>query len=224
MRIDIITIFPDFFKSPFSHSIVKIAQEKNKVEINIHDLRSYSTNKQKSIDDYQFGGGSGMVMNIQPIDDCISQLESERKYDEIIYLTPDALTLNQGTSNKLSLSKNLIILCGHYKGIDQRIRDNLITMEISIGDYVLTGGELAAAVLTDSIIRLIPGVISDETSALSDSFQDNLLSHPVYTRPSDYKGWEVPKILLSGNQKLIEQWREDQSLEKTKKIRPDLLK
>ncbi|MDG1718326.1 MAG: tRNA (guanosine(37)-N1)-methyltransferase TrmD [Flavobacteriales bacterium] len=224
MRIDIITIFPDFFKSPFSHSIVKIAQEKNKVEINIHDLRSYSTNKQKSIDDYQFGGGSGMVMNIQPIDDCISQLESERKYDEIIYLTPDALTLNQETSNKLSLSKNLIILCGHYKGIDQRIRDNLITMEISIGDYVLTGGELAAAVLTDSIIRLIPGVISDETSALSDSFQDNLLSHPVYTRPSDYKGWEVPKILLSGNQKLIEQWREDQSLEKTKKIRPDLLK
>ena len=224
MRIDIITIFPDFFKSPFSHSIVKIAQEKNIVEINIHDLRSYSTNKQKSIDDYQFGGGSGMVMNIQPIDDCISQLESERKYDEIIYLTPDALTLNQGTSNKLSLSKNLIILCGHYKGIDQRIRDNIITMEISIGDYVLTGGELAAAVLTDSIIRLIPGVISDETSALSDSFQDNLLSHPVYTRPSDYKGWEVPKILLSGNQKLIEQWREDQSLEKTKKIRPDLLK
>ena len=224
MRIDIITIFPDFFKSPFSHSIVKIAQEKNIVEINIHDLRSYSTNKQKSIDDYQFGGGSGMVMNIQPIDDCISQLESERKYDEIIYLTPDALTLNQGTSNKLSLSKNLIILCGHYKGIDQRIRDNLITMEISIGDYVLTGGELAAAVLTDSIIRLIPGVISDETSALSDSFQDNLLSHPVYTRPSDYKGWKVPKILLSGNQKLIEQWREDQSLEKTKKIRPDLLK
>ena len=224
MRIDIITIFPDFFKSPFSHSIVKIAQEKNIVEINIHDLRSYSTNKQKSIDDYQFGGGSGMVMNIQPIDDCISQLESERKYDEIIYLTPDALTLNQETSNKLSLSKNLIILCGHYKGIDQRIRDNLITMEISIGDYVLTGGELAAAVLTDSIIRLIPGVISDETSALSDSFQDNLLSHPVYTRPSDYKGWKVPKILLSGNQKLIEQWREDQSLEKTKKIRPDLLK
>ena len=165
-----------------------------------------------------------MVMNIQPIDDCISKLESERKYDEIIYLTPDAPTLTQGTSNKLSSSKNLIILCGHYKGIDQRIRDYLITMEISIGDYVLTGGELAAAVLTDSIIRLIPGVISDETSALSDSFQDNLLSYPIYTRPSDYKGWEVPEILLSGNQKLIEQWREDKSLEKTKKIRPDLLK
>ena len=222
MRIDIITIFPDFFKSPFSHSIVKIAQEKNKVEINIHDLRSYSTNKQKSIDDYQFGGGSGMVMNIQPIDDCISQLESERKYDEIIYLTPDALTLNQETSNKLSLSKNLIILCGHYKGIDQRIRDNLITMEISIGDYVLTGGELAAAVLTDSIIRLIPGVISDETSALSDSFQDNLLSHPVYTRPSDYKGWEVPEVLLSGNEKLITQWREQEAIKRTEEKRPDL--
>ena len=224
MRIDIITIFPDFFKGPFSHSIVKIAQEKNKVEINIHDLRSYSKNKQKSVDDYQFGGGSGMVMNIQPIDDCISKLESERKYDEIIYLTPDAPTLNQGTCNKLSSSENIIILCGHYKGIDQRIRDYLITMEISIGDYVLTGGELAAAVLTDSIIRLIPGVISDETSALSDSFQDNLLSYPIYTRPSDYKGWEVPEILLSGNQKLIEQWREDKSLERTKKIRPDLLK
>ena len=224
MRIDIITIFPDFFKGPFSHSIVKIAQEKNKVEINIHDLRSYSKNKQKSVDDYQFGGGSGMVMNIQPIDDCISKLESERKYDEIIYLTPDAPTLNQGTCNKLSSSENIIILCGHYKGIDQRIRDYLITMDISIGDYVLTGGELAAAVLTDSIIRLIPGVISDETSALSDSFQDNLLSYPIYTRPSDYKGWEVPEILLSGNQKLIEQWREDKSLERTKKIRPDLLK
>ena len=224
MRIDIITIFPDFFKGPFSHSIVKIAQEKNKVEINIHDLRSYSKNKQKSIDDYQFGGGPGMVMNIQPIDDCITKLESERKYDEIIYLTPDALTLNQSTSNKLSSSKNLIILCGHYKGIDQRVRDNLITMEISIGDYVLTGGELAAAVLTDSIIRLIPGVIPDETSALSDSFQDNLLSYPVYTRPSNYRGWEVPEILLSGNQKLIEQWRDDKSLENTKKIRPDLLK
>ena len=224
MRIDIITIFPDFFKGPFSHSIVKIAQEKNKVEINIHDLRSYSKNKQKSVDDYQFGGGPGMVMNIQPIDDCISKLESERKYDEIIYLTPDGPTLNQATSNKLSSSKNLMILCGHYKGIDQRIRDYLITMEISIGDYVLTGGELAAAVLTDSIIRLIPGVISDETSALSDSFQDNLLSYPIYTRPSNYRGWEVPEILLSGNQKLIEQWREDKSLERTKKIRPDLLK
>ena len=224
MRIDIITIFPNFFEGPFSHSILKRAIENNLVEIHIHDLRPYSTNKQKSVDDYQFGGGSGMVMNIQPIDDCISKLKSEREYDEIIYLTPDSSTLNQETCNKLSSSENLIILCGHYKGIDQRIRDHLITMEISIGDYVLTGGELAAAVLTDSIVRLIPGVISDETSALSDSFQDNLLSHPIYTRPSDYKGWEVPEILLSGNQKLIEQWREEKSLEKTKNIRPDLLK
>jgi len=224
MRIDIITIFPNFFEGPFSHSILKRAIENNLVEIHIHDLRPYSTNRQKSVDDYQFGGGSGMVMNIQPIDDCISKLKSEREYDEIIYLTPDSTTLNQEISNKLSSSENLIILCGHYKGIDQRIRDHLITMEISIGDYVLTGGELAAAVLTDSIVRLIPGVISDETSALSDSFQDNLLAHPIYTRPSDYKGWEVPAILLSGNQKLIEQWREEKSLEKTKSIRPDLLK
>jgi len=224
MRIDIITIFPDFFESPFSHSILKRSQEKKIVEINIHDLRSYSTNKQKSVDDYQFGGGSGMVMNIQPIDDCISKLKSEREYDEIIYLTPDSTTLNQETSNKLSSSENLIILCGHYKGIDQRIRDHLITMEISIGDYVLTGGELAAAVLTDSIVRLIPGVISDETSALSDSFQDNLLSHPIYTRPSNYKGWKVPNVLTSGNQKLIDEWREKKSIERSKRIRPDLLK
>jgi len=224
MRIDIITIFPNFFEGPFSHSILKRAIENNLVEIHIHDLRPYSSNKQKSVDDYQFGGGSGMVMNIQPIDNCISKLKSEREYDEVIYLTPDSTTLNQETSNKLSSSENLIILCGHYKGIDQRIRDHLITMEISIGDYVLTGGELAAAVLTDSIVRLIPGVISDETSALSDSFQDNLISYPIYTRPSDYKGWEVPEILLSGNQKLIEQWREEKSLEKTKNIRPDLLK
>ena len=224
MRIDIITIFPNFFEGPFSHSILKRSIENNLAEIHIHDLRPYSTNKQKSVDDYQFGGGSGMVMNIQPIDDCISKLKSEREYDEIIYLTPDSSTLNQETCNKLSSSENLIILCGHYKGIDQRIRDHLITMEISIGDYVLTGGELAAAVLTDSIVRLIPGVISDETAALSDSFQDNLLSHPIYTRPSDYKGWEVPEILLSGNQKLIEQWREEKSLEKMKNIRPDLLK
>ena len=224
MRIDIITIFPNFFEGHFSHSILKRAIKNNLVEIHIHDLRPYSTNNQKSVDDYQFGGGPGMVMTIQPIDDCISKLKSERKYDEVIYLTPDSPTLNQGTSNKLSSSKNLIILCGHYKGIDQRIRDHLITMEISIGDYVLTGGELAAAVLTDSIVRLIPGVISDETSALSDSFQDNLLAHPIYTRPSNYKGWEVPDIILSGNQKLIEQWREEKSLEKTRNIRPDLLK
>ena len=223
MRIDIITIFPDFFSGPFSHSILKRAQENNFVEIHIHDLRPYSTNKQKSVDDYQFGGGAGMVMNIQPIDDCISKLKSERDYDEIIYLTPDSQTLKQETCNELSSAKNLVLLCGHYKGIDQRIREKLITMEISIGDYVLTGGELAAAVLTDSIVRLIPGAISDETSALTDSFQDNLLSHPIYTRPSEYKGWKVPEVLLSGNPKLIEKWREEKAIEKTKNTRPDLL-
>jgi len=224
MRIDIISIFPDFFEGPFSHSILKRAQEKKLVEIHIHDLRPHSTNKQKSVDDYQYGGGSGMVMNIQPIDDCICKLKEEREYDEIIYLTPDSPTLTQNTCNNLSSSKNLIMLCGHYKGIDQRIRDQFITMEVSIGDYVLTGGELAAAVLTDSIVRLIPGAISDETSALSDSFQDGLLSHPIYTRPSEYKGWKVPEILLNGNPKLIEKWREEKALEKTRNIRPDLLK
>ena len=224
MRIDIISIFPDFFEGPFSHSILKRAQEKKLVEIHIHDLRPHSTNKQKSVDDYQYGGGSGMVMNIQPIDDCISRLKEEREYDEIIYLTPDSPTLTQNTCNNLSSSKNLIMLCGHYKGIDQRIRDQFITMEVSIGDYVLTGGELAAAVLTDSIVRLIPGAISDETSALSDSFQDGLLSHPIYTRPYEYKGWKVPEILISGNPKLIEKWREEKALEKTRNIRPDLLK
>ena len=224
MRIDIITIFPEYFTGPFSHSILKRAKENNLVNIHIHDLRRYSKNKQKSVDDYQFGGGAGMVMNIQPIDDCISELKSKRKYDQVIYLAPDAKTLNQETCNSLSISKNLILLCGHYKGIDQRVRDHLITMEISIGDYVLTGGELAATVLTDSIVRLIPGAISDETSALSDSFQDNLLSPPIYTRPYEYNGWKVPEVLLSGNQKLIEQWREDKSIERTKNIRPDLLK
>ena len=224
MRIDIITIFPEYFTSPFSHSILKRAQENNLIEIKIHNLRDYSKNKQKSVDDYQFGGGAGMVLNIEPIDLCINDLKSKRNYDEIIYLTPDAKNLNQEKCNFLSTLKNIIILCGHYKGIDHRVRDNLITMEISIGDYVLTGGELAAAVLTDSISRLIPGVISDETSALTDSFQDNLLSHPIYTRPSDYNGWKVPKVLLSGNQKLIEKWREDKSMERTKRIRPDLLK
>ena len=224
MRIDIITIFPEYFKGPFSNSILKRAQENNLIDIHIHDLRRYSKNKQKSIDDYQFGGGAGMVMNIQPIDDCISELKSKRKYDEIIYLTPDAKSLNQETCNTLSNLNNIILLCGHYKGIDQRVRDHLITIEISIGDFVLTGGELAAAVLTDSIVRLIPGVISDGTSALTDSFQDNLLSHPIYTRPKIYKGWKVPEVLLSGNKKLIEHWREDKSLERTKNIRPDLLK
>ena len=224
MRIDIITIFPKFFESPFSHSILKRSQENGLVDIHIHDLRLHSKNKQKSVDDYQFGGGAGMVMNIQPIHDCITLLNSERNYDEIIYVTPDAKKLEQSTSNHLSTLKNVMILCGHYKGIDQRIRDHLISMEISIGDYVITGGELAAAVLVDSIIRLIPGVLSDETSALSDSFQDNLLSYPIYTRPSDYKGWKVPQVLLSGNQKKIEDWRDRQSIKKTKDIRPDLLK
>ena len=224
MRIDIITIFPDYFDGPFSHSIIKRAQENKLVEILIHDLRPHSTNKQKSVDDYQFGGGSGMVMNIQPIDNCISKLKAERNYNEVIYLTPDSQNLTQKTCNSLSSSKNLILLCGHYKGIDQRVRDHLITKEISIGDYVLTGGELAAAVLTDAIVRLIPGVLSDETSALSDSFQDNLLSHPIYTRPSEYKGWRVPEVLLSGNPKIIEKWREEKSLEITNNIRPDLLK
>ena len=222
MRIDIITIFPEFFESSLNFSILKKAKEKNIVEIKTHNLREFSENKQKSVDDYQFGGGSGMVMNIQPIDDCISKLESERKYDEIIYLTPDAPTLTQGTSNKLSSSKNLIILCGHYKGVDQRVRDKFITREISIGDYVLSGGELGAAVLCDSIIRLIPGVLGDESSALNDSFQDKLLAPEIYTRPSNYKNWNVPNELLSGNKSLIEEWRENNSINRTKKLRPDL--
>ena len=223
MRIDIITIFPDFIKHQFSHSILKRSIESDLVEIHCHNLRDYSKNKQKSVDDYQFGGGSGMVLNIQPIDSCISSLKSKRKYDEIIYLTPDAPRLSQSTCNQLSSFKNIIILCGQYKGVDQRVRENLITKEISIGDYVLTGGELAAAVLTNAIVRVIPGVISDETSALSDSFQDNLISHPVYTRPSNYKGWSVPEVLLSGNTKLIEKWRDEKSLKLTKEKRPDLL-
>ena len=224
MRIDIITIFPEFFDSIFNSSILKRVQQKNIADIKIHNLRDYSNNKQKSVDDYQYGGGSGMVMNIEPIDNCISHLTSKRIYDQVIYLTPDAKKLEQSLCNNLSTSKNLILLCGHYKGIDHRIRENLITLEISIGDYVITGGELAAAVLTDSITRLIPGAISDETSALSDSLQDNLLSHPIYTRPSRYKGWEVPSILLSGDKRKIEEWRESESIKRTKKIRPDLLK
>ena len=224
MRIDIITIFPNLFTGIFSESIMQRAQEKGLAEIHLHNLRDYSNNKQNSVDDYQFGGGAGMVMSIEPIDNCINHLKAQRKYDEIIFLSPDASKLNQKTCNHLSSKKNLILLCGRYKGIDHRIRENLITMEISIGDYVLTGGELAAAVLTDSIIRLLPGVLSDETSALSDSFQDNMLSHPVYTRPRKYKEWEVPSILLSGNQKLIEEWREGKSIESTKKNRPDQLK
>jgi len=223
MRIDIITIFPDFFNHFFEYSILKRAQENNKVEIKIHNLRDYSTNKQKSVDDYQFGGGAGMVMTIQPIDNLITKLKSEIDYDEIIYLSPDGERLNQQICNSLSINKNLILLCGHYKGIDQRVRELHITKEISIGDYVLTGGEAAAAILTDAVVRLIPGVINDESSALSDSFQDNLLSPPIYTRPANYKGMKVPKVLLSGNEKLITDWREKKAIKTTEERRPDLL-
>ena len=222
MRIDIITVVPELLKSPFESSILKNSIDKGIVNVKIHNLREYSNNKYKSVDDYQFGGGAGMVLMIEPIDKCISKLKNERQYDEVIYLSPDGEKLDQSIANKFSLFSNLIILCGHYKGIDQRIRDNLITKEISIGDYVLSGGELAAAILCDSIIRLIPGVIGDETSALTDSFQDNLLSSPIYTRPREYKGWEVPKILISGNTKEIEKWRMEKSIETTKNKRPDL--
>ena len=222
MRIDIITVVPELLKSPFESSILKNSIDKGIVDIKIHNLREYSNNKYKSVDDYQFGGGAGMVLMIEPIDKCICKLKSERKYDEVIYLSPDGEKLNQSIANKFSLFNNLIILCGHYKGIDQRIRDHLITKEISIGDYVLSGGELAAAILCDSIIRLIPGVIGDETSALTDSFQDNLLSSPIYTRPREYKGWQVPEILISGNTKEIEKWKMKKSIEATKNKRPDL--
>ena len=222
MRIDIITLFPEFFNAYFEYSILKRAKENGKAEIIIHNLRDHSTNKQKSVDDYQFGGGAGMVMCIQPIDDCIGKLKSERDYDEVIYLSPDGETLNQQICNTLSTYKNIILLCGHYKGIDQRVREHIITKEISIGDYVLTGGEVAAAILSDSIIRLIPGVISDETSALTDSFQDNLLAPPIYTRPSNYQGWKTPEVLLSGNEKLITEWREQEAIKRTEEKRPDL--
>ncbi len=222
MRIDILTALPSLLESPFSDSILKRAQEKSLVEVVIHDIRDYSTDKHKKIDDYAFGGGAGMVMTIQPIDDCITKLKSERDYDEVIYMTPDGETLNQQIANNLSLKGNLIILCGHYKGVDQRVRDMFVTKEISIGDYVLSGGELGAAVLCDSIIRLIPGVLNDETSALTDSFQDNLLAPPVYTRPADYKGYKVPEILTSGNLKSIEDWRMEQAYLRTKQRRPDL--
>ncbi|SDQ68655.1 tRNA (guanosine(37)-N1)-methyltransferase TrmD [Flagellimonas zhangzhouensis] len=223
MRIDIITVLPELLKSPFEASILKRAIEKGLVEVHFHNLRDYTTNKYKQVDDYQFGGGAGMVMMIEPIDKCISQLKSERDYDDVIYMTPDGNTLNQSIANGLSLKENLIILCGHYKGVDQRVRDMHVTKEISIGDYVLSGGELAAAVVCDAVIRLIPGVLNDETSALTDTFQDNLLAPPVYTRPAEYKGMEVPEILLSGNFPKIEKWREEQALERTKARRPDLL-
>ncbi len=224
MRIDVITVLPQLLESPFKHSILKRAIDKGIVEVNLINLRDYSTHKQKSVDDYAFGGGAGMVMSIEPIANCINELKSQRDYDEIIYTTPDGETFNQKIANHLSTYKNIIILCGHYKGVDERVREHFITREISIGDYVLSGGELAAAVICDSIIRIIPGAISDETSALTDSFQDDLLAPPVYTRPAEYNGWKVPDILLSGHNENIENWRHEQSLERTKKRRPDLLK
>ena len=222
-KIEIISATPELLKSPFSGSIMKRAVDKKIVQINFHDLKNYSSSKKKQIDDYQFGGGSGMVLMIEPMFNCINFLKKQDKYSEVIYMTPDAPILNQKMSNRLSISGNLIIICGHYKGIDQRIRDNFVTMEISIGDYVLSGGELPAAVLCDSIVRLIPGVLNDETSALTDSFQDNILAPPVYTRPSSFNELDVPDVLLSGDLKKIENWREKKSFEKTKKIRPDLL-
>ena len=223
MRIDILTVLPELLEGPFSASILKRAQDKGLVEIQLHNIRDYSTDKHKNVDDYQYGGGAGMVMSIEPIVSLIEKLKKERLYDEVIYMTPDGSLLEQKTCNELSLTKNLIILCGHYKGIDERIREHFITKEISIGSYVLSGGELAAAVLTDSIIRLLPGVLNNETSALTDSFQDNLLSPPVYTRPPEYRGWKVPDVLLSGNFPEIEKWREQKALERTEKRRPDLL-
>lgn len=224
MHIDIITVHPPLLESPFSHSILKRAAQKNLVSVNVVDLRLYGLPPNKKVDDYAFGGGAGMVMMIEPIANCIEELKSKRQYDEIIYMTPDGVTLNQSTCNHLSTLKNIIVLCGHYKGIDERLREHFITKEISIGDYVLSGGELPAAVLCDAIIRLIPGVLNDETSALSDSFQDNLLSPPVYTRPADYNGWKVPDILLSGHQKKIDEWRHQQAIDRTTLRRPDLLK
>jgi len=224
MRIDIITAVPDLLKSPFETSIVKRAIDKKLVEVHFHNLRDYVTDNYRQIDDYQYGGGAGMVMMIEPIDKCISALKKEREYDEIIYMTPDGEKFNQQSANKLSLKKNIIILCGHYKGVDQRVRDHLITWEISIGDFVLTGGELGAAVVCDAVIRLLPGVLGDETSALTDSFQDGLLAPPIYTRPAEYKGWKVPEVLRSGDFAKIEQWREQKAMEHTAKRRPDLLK
>ena len=223
MRIDIITVLPELLKSPFEASILKRAIEKGLVEVHLHNLRDFATNSYNQIDDYQFGGGAGMVMMIEPIDKCISGLKAERDYDDVIYMTPEGQTLNQGISNQLSLKGNIIILCGHYKGVDQRVRDQFITREISVGDYVLSGGELAAAIVCDSVIRLIPGVLGNETSALTDSFQDGLLAPPTYTRPAEYKGWKVPDVLLSGHGANIEKWREDQAYKNTQNRRPDLL-
>lgn len=223
MRIDIISAVPELLHSPLNFSILKRAQDKGLAEINVHNLRDYATDKHRHVDDYAYGFGAGMVLMIEPVDRIITKLKTERHYDEIIYTSPDGVKFDQPMANRLSLTHNLIILCGHYKGIDHRIREHLITKEISIGDFVLTGGEIPAAMMADAIIRLIPGVMSDETSALSDSFQDNLLAPPVYTRPADYKGWKVPDILLSGHQAYIENWMHDQSVERTKRLRPDLL-
>lgn len=222
MHIDIITCLPKLIESPLNDSIVKRAKAKKLVEVNIVDLREYATDKHKSVDDYAFGGGAGMVLMIEPIDRCIADLKTKRDYDEVIYLSPDGELFSQPLANKLSLKNNLILLCGHYKGVDERVREHLITREISIGNYVLSGGELAAAVVSDAVIRLIPGVLSDESSALSDSFQDNLIAPPVYTRPADYKGWKVPEVLTSGHEAQIETWRLEKALERTKERRPDL--
>jgi tRNA (guanine37-N1)-methyltransferase len=223
MRIDIITCLPRLLESPFGDSIMKRAIQKGLVEVHIHDLRAYATDKHRTTDDYAFGGGAGMVMMIEPIDRCIADLKSKREYDDIIYMSPDGKMLTQSVANELSLKKNLILLCGHYKGVDERVREHLITREISIGNYVLSGGELAAAVVADAVIRLLPGVLNDETSALTDSFQDGLVAPPVYTRPSEYKGWKVPEVLLSGHEAKITQWKYEKSLERTRNRRPDLL-
>ncbi|MEO9805609.1 MAG: tRNA (guanosine(37)-N1)-methyltransferase TrmD [Reichenbachiella sp.] len=224
MRIDIITCVPAMFSGSVDQSILKRAGDKGLAQIHIHDLRDYSINKHNQIDDYAFGGGAGMVLMIEPIDKCINKLKSERNYDEVIYMSPDGQTLSQGISNELSLKENIILLCGHYKGVDERVREHLITREISIGDYVLTGGELAAAVVADSVIRLLPGVMNDETSALTDSFQDDLIAPPVYTRPAEYNNWKVPEVLTSGHQAKIDAWRFEQQVKRTKSKRPDLLK
>lgn len=223
MRIDILTCLPRLLDSFFAHSILQRAQQGGYVEVVVHDLRDFTTDKHRRVDDYAFGGGAGMVMQIEPIARCIRALQAERTYDEVIYMTPDGERLAQKTTNYLSLKQNLMILCGHYKGVDERVRDHFITREISIGDYVLSGGELPAAVLSDAIIRLLPGVLNDETSALTDSFQDNLLAPPVYTRPAEFEGWAVPDVLLSGHEAKIEEWRFQQALERTRKRRPDLL-
>lgn len=222
MRFDIITVLPELLEGPFNHSILKRAQQKGLLEVQLHALRDYATGKHRQVDDYPFGGGAGMVMKVEPIAACIEHLQSQRSYDAIIYTSPDGVRLDQALCNQLSLKENILILCGHYKGVDERIREQYITMEISIGDYVLSGGELAAAVLVDSVGRLIPGVLNDETSALLDSFQDDLLAPPVYTRPAEWQGRKVPEVLLSGNDKLIDEWRHEQSLERTRQRRPDL--